>query len=430
VLNTLVQAFKNAELRKRIYFTLFALVIFKIMTFVPVPLVDRDVLSIMNNQTFFGFANALSGGALSRFSIIALGVSPYITASIVVQLLQMDIVPVLSEWAKEGETGKQKINQVTRYAAFGMAFIQALAMSIGFDRLYNGTLLLPETPTPLMFVYIATVMTAGTAALLWIADQITAKGIGNGTSMIIMAGIVSSFPYMMNDLLDKYIIGVKEPVQWLIFVVVILIMMLIVIGVIYMQNAIRKIPIQYANRANSATLSGKKDSHLPIKLNPSGVIPVIFAASLVSLPLTAASFITNATAKQWLVDIFSYNRPIGFVLYVVLIYLFSFFYSFVQVSPEKVAENLRKQGSYIPGVRPGGETESYISGVLFRVTVVGATYLTIIAILPIIVTAFTPLPASVQIGGTSLLIVVGVAQEIFKQLETKTKQQKYSGFIK
>jgi preprotein translocase subunit SecY len=207
-------------------------------------------------------------------------------------------------------------------------------------------------------------------------------------------------------------------------------MVIIVVGVIFMQNATRKIPIQYANRANSATLSGKKDSHLPIKLNPSGVIPVIFASSLVSLPLTLSSFITNANARTWLVNVFSYNEPIGFILYIVLIYLFSFFYSFVQVSPEKVAENLRKQGSYIPGVRPGKETENYISGVLFRTTVVGATYLTIIAILPILFSVFTKIPSSVQIGGTSLLIVVGVAQEIFKQLETKTKQQKYSGFIR
>jgi preprotein translocase subunit SecY len=432
VFQTLVQAFKNQELRKRMYFTLFAFVIFKIMTFVAVPLTDVKLLSALTDQNLFGFANALSGGALQRFSIIAMGISPYITASIVIQLLQMDIIPVLSEWAKEGEVGKQKVNQLTRYVALGMAFLQALAMAIGFDRSFGGAggLLTPSVITPIMYVYIAIVMTAGTAALLWISDQITAKGIGNGTSMIIMAGIVSSFPYMVTDLWGQYIHGVKDPKQWLIFAAVMLVMVIIVVGVIFMQNATRKIPIQYANRANSATLSGKKDSHLPIKLNPSGVIPVIFASSLVSLPLTLSSFITNANARTWLVNVFSYNEPIGFILYIVLIYLFSFFYSFVQVSPEKVAENLRKQGSYIPGVRPGKETENYISGVLFRTTVVGATYLTIIAILPILFSVFTKIPSSVQIGGTSLLIVVGVAQEIFKQLETKTKQQKYSGFIR
>lgn len=430
--NTLVQAWKNTELRKRIYFTLLAFVVFKIMTFITVPLVNEDIAKEFATTGLAGFANALSGGALQRYSIIALGISPYITASIVIQLLQMDIIPVLSDWAKEGETGKQKINQVTRYAALGMAFLQSLAMAIGFDRLYGGAggLMNVDEVQPIMFVYIAIIMTAGTAALLWIADQITAKGIGNGTSMIIMAGIVSGFPYMVNDLLNKYIIGVTDYTQWIIFTAVMLVMLLIIVGVIFMQNATRKIPIQYANRANSATLQGRKDSHLPIKLNPSGVIPVIFASSLLSLPLTFAQFIESGNTQNWITRIFSYTEPIGFLFYVLLIYLFSFFYSFIQVSPEKVADNLRKQGSYIPGVRPGKETENYISGVLLRTTVVGATYLTVIAILPILFTIFTDIPKSVQIGGTSLLIVVGVAQEIFKQLETKTKQQKYSGFIK
>lgn len=445
--NTLVQAFKNKELRKRIYFTLFAFVVFKIMTYVSVPLTDPKVLENIGQTSILGFANALSGGAFKRFSIIALGISPYITASIVIQLLQMDIVPVLSEWAKEGETGKQKLNQLTRYSALGLAFVQALAMSIGFKYYGNGALFVPTTVTPLMFVYIALVMTAGTAAILWLADQITAKGIGNGSSMIIMAGIVASFPYMMNDLVRKYVIGVdtttgvankfndwvmfSDPKQVLIFALIFLVLIFIIVAIIFMQNASRRIPIQYANRANSATLSGKKDSHLPIKLNPSGVIPVIFASSLLSLPLTLVSFLPqdNPTAST-LSMIFNYNKPIGFLIYIVLIFLFSFFYAFVQISPEKVADNLRKQGSYVPGVRPGKETENFISGVLFRTTVIGATYLTVVAILPILFSIFTDIPGSVQIGGTSLLIVVGVAQELFNQLETKTKAQKYSGFIK
>ncbi len=444
--NALVQAFKNKELRRRIYFTLFAFVIFKLMTFIHVPLIDLEVLEKLETTTLLGFADALSGGALKNFSIIALGVSPYITASIVVQLLEMDIIPVLSEWSKEGETGRHKINQLTRYASLVLAFIQALAMAIGFDEYYGHALL--EVHSPFAYVYIALVMTAGTGATLWLADQITAKGIGNGTSMIIMAGIVSSFPYMINDLLKKYIVGINEatgnfnqkikdwlvldePKQALIFVLIILVMIIIIIAIIYMQNATRKVPIQYANRANSATLRGKKDSHLPIKLNPSGVIPVIFASSLLSLPLTVASFLKeNNPTRNTLNMIFNYNEPIGFTLYILLIFLFSFFYAFVQVSPEKVAENLRKQGSYIPGVRPGKETENYISGVLFRTTVIGATYLMLVAILPILFILFTDIPRSVQIGGTSLLIVVGVAQELFSQIETKTKSQKYSGFIK
>lgn len=446
---SLVQAMKNKELRRRIYFTLFAFFVFKLMTYTPIPLSDADVLKNLETTSLLGFANALSGGALKRFSIVALGVSPYITASIVIQLLQMDIVPILSEWSKEGESGKHKIKLATRYSALLLAFIQALAMAIGFDKLYGGAggLLTPFRVTPIMYVYIALVMTAGTAAILWVADQITAKGIGNGTSMIIMAGIVASFPYMINDLFKQYIVGINEttkalnskfkewvmitdPKQALIFLLVILVMIIIVVAIIFMQNATRKIPIQYANRANSATLKGKKDSHLPIKLNPSGVIPVIFASSLLSLPLTVASFTTNMNLKNTLQNLFNYNQPVGFTLYVLLIFLFSFFYAFVQVSPEKVAENLRKQGSYIPGVRPGKETENFVSGVLFRTTVIGSTYLMIVAILPILFSIFTDIPGSVRIGGTSLLIVVGVAQELFKQIETKSKAQKYSGFIK
>lgn len=440
--NTLVQSFKHADLSKRILFTLLAFLVFKIMTYVTVPLINKEVLSAFGGQTFFGFANALTGGALRNFSIIALGVSPYITASIVIQLLQMDIVPVLAEWGKEGETGKQKINQVTRYTALALAFIQALTMAIGFNNYFGqyGGLFIPENVTAIMYVYIALIMTAGTAALLWISDQITAKGIGNGSSMIIMAGIIATFPDMFHTMKIKYLDGsitgwftdnfVFKPKPILTYLAIVLILVIIVVGIVYMQNATRKIPIQYANRANSATLSGKKDSHLPIKLNPSGVIPVIFAASLMSIPTTFAGFITNVGIKSWINEVFNYQRPIGFLLYVVLIYLFSFFYSFVQVSPEKVAENLRKQGSYIPGVRPGAETENFISGVLLRTTVIGATYLMLIAIIPILAVIFFKVPPQIHLGGTSLLIVVGVAQETFKQLETKTKQNKYSGFIK
>lgn len=436
MLNTLVQALKNTELRKRILFTLFALFVFRLMTYIVVPFVNADFFKFAfgggSEEGLLGFANALTGGALLNFSIIALGISPYITASIVIQLLEMDILPGLSDWAKEGETGRQKINQVTRYVALGMAFLQALAIAIGFDqaRLGGEPLLTIDTVKPIIYVYIAIVMTAGTAALLWLSDQITLKGIGNGTSMIIMAGIVSGFPTMIKALRKTYLYSGSGAKEWLIFAAVILLMIAIIVGVIFMQNATRKVPVQYANRANS--LQGRKDSNLPLKLNPSGVIPVIFASSIMSVPLTFASFMNRSGAGyRWIVNIFSSSQPIGFVLYVLLIYLFSFFYSFIQVSPEKVAENLKKQGSYIPGVRPGKETENYISGVLIRTTVVGATYLAVIAILPILFSVFIPsLPSSVQIGGTSLLIVVGVAQETYKQLETKAKQKKYTGFLK
>ncbi|ERJ12368.1 preprotein translocase subunit SecY [Haloplasma contractile] len=438
VSNSIVKVFKDKDLSKRIFFTLFALLVYKLLTYIPAPFIDQLVAAEAFNKLgeTGAMAQAISGGSLKQFSIIALGVSPYITASIVIQLLQMDIIPLFAQWKDEGETGRQKLNQATRYLALFLAFVQSLAISFGFN--YQLPVIMGEA-TPLKYVYIAIVMTAGTAFLLWLADQITAKGIGNGTSMIIAAGIISSFPKLFNDLyyINDYIENLPtvtftytELQSRLIFVSGIILLVLIILAVIFMHSSVRKIPIQYANRGNAANLSGKKDAHIPIKLNSAGVIPVIFAATLVSLPLTIIRFFPAGAANRWLNYIFNNQEPLGLILYIVLIYLFSFFYSFIQVSPEKISDNLRKQGSYIPGIRPGRETENYISGVLARTTVVGSTYLVIIAVFPILLGKFLHLPPSVQIGGTSLLIVVGVAIEVAKQIETKSKERKYTGFIK
>ena len=290
---TLGQAFKNADLRKRIFFTIVVFAVFKLMTFITVPLVDNEVLRRLfkDNQLNFGIFNVLTGNALQNFSIIALGISPYITASIVIQLLQMDIIPVLSDWAEEGETGRQKLNQLTRYVALLLAFLQALVLAIGFDN-FGGTLgsiFKVLEVKPIIYVYSAIVITAGTGILLWLSDQITLKGIGNGSSMIIVAGIVSGIPYMFGDLINAYTGAGTGIRQWSIFTAAIIMLILVIIGVIYIQNATRKVPIQYANRPTN--LPGRRDSHLPIKLNPSGVMPVIFATSLMSLPLVFTQFI-------------------------------------------------------------------------------------------------------------------------------------------
>lgn len=391
------------------------------------PTVNTSVLEASAQTPMLGFFDTLSGGALKRFSLFAMSISPYITASIVIQLLQMDVVPILSEWAKEGETGKRKLNQLTRYVTLVLAFVQAIAMSIGFDLGYQGILL--ESHSVITYLYIALTMTAGTAVMIFLADQITSKGIGNGTSMIIVAGILSRVPYMLNDLYTKYLVNITVS-NVLAFISVLALLALTIIAVIYLQSATRKLPIQYANRHNSAQLSGRKDSFIPLKLNSAGVIPVIFAASLVSLPLTVVNFLPESGVTNVIKAIFNYQQPIGFILYVVLIVAFTYFYAFVQVSPEKVAENLKKQGSYIPGVRPGVDTEEYLSKVLSRITFIGAIYLVVIAGLPIVFGAITDLPSSVEIGGTSLLIVVGVAIETAKQIQTKTMDQKYKGFIK
>ena len=335
---TFSKIWKNADLRKKILFTLMIFVVYRIGSYIPVPTINTSVLEASAQTPMLGFFDTLSGGALKRFSLFAMSISPYITASIVIQLLQMDVVPILSEWAKEGETGKRKLNQLTRYVTLVLAFVQAIAMSIGFDLGYQGILL--ESHSVITYLYIALTMTAGTAVMIFLADQITSKGIGNGTSMIIVAGILSRVPYMLNDLYTKYLVNITVS-NVLAFISVLALLALTIIAVIYLQSATRKLPIQYANRHNSAQLSGRKDSFIPLKLNSAGVIPVIFAASLVSLPLTVVNFLPESGVTNVIKAIFNYQQPIGFILYVVLIVAFTYFYAFVQVSPEKVAENLK-----------------------------------------------------------------------------------------
>jgi len=427
-MSTLAKIWTNADLRKRIIFTLMIFVIYRIGSYVAVPLINTSVLGATMDSTFFGFMDALSGGALQRFSIFAMGISPYITASIVIQLLQMDIIPVLSEWAKEGETGKRKINQLTRYASLVLAFIQAITIAIGFNLMYGGILL--ESRSVWAYLYIGIVMTAGTAMLLFLADQITLKGIGNGTSMLIIAGIISRIPSMITDIYDRYLTNVNW-VNILGVVTIVALMIATIIAVVYLQSATRKLPIQYANRHNAGQLSGRKDSFIPFKLNSAGVIPVIFASSLMMLPMTVVQFFPDAGFSNILNMLFNFQeQPIALLVYVALIVAFTYYYSFVQVSPEKIAENLKKQGSYIPGIRPGVDTENYVSKILGRVTFIGAIYLVIIACLPIVLGFFMDFPPSVQIGGTGILIVVGVAMETSKQISNKNMDQKYRGFIK
>ena len=422
---------KNKKVIKMILFTALVLLIWRLAFHIQIPLIDRNLLG--SKVSMFGFLDVFSGGALSNYSIVALGVSPYITASIVIQLLQMDIVPVLKEWAEEGETGKKKLSQVTRYLALGLAFVQGLTITVGLAGFYEDPSLMFQLGVEVkafVYVFLALVLTAGTAFVLWLAELISLKGIGNGTSMFIVAGIIASFPTMINDLIAKYITvadaGFKEIFS---FFIVILFMVVIIVAVVFMEAAQRKIPIQYANRPAAAAFRGKGDSNIPIKLNSASVIPVIFASTLMSLPVTISNFISSGSTSYWLQQVFGYTEPIGFVLYIVLIFVFSFFYSFLQMNPEKMAENLQKQNAYIPGVRPGAETASYISRVLFKITMVGAIYLSIIASIPLIMNRIFNLPQSVQVGGTSLIIVVGVAIETAKQLKTETQEKQYRGFI-
>ena len=416
---TLKQLFAptNKDLRKRIGFTLVALMIFVIGTSIRVP----GTPEITSNLEVLDLINVIGGGSLRNFSIFALGVMPYISASIIMQLLQLDIVPYFSELNKQGPVGRQKINQITRYMGIIFAFIEGFAFSFAF---FNAS-------SALDHLYIATILTAGTAFTLWLGDRITKKGIGNGMSLIIMAGIIKELPTMFIQAFQGLITNsdLALGLGIALFVLIIIVYFAIIIGVIWVQEADRKIPIQYANKTSSAY--GNPQSYMPIKINSAGVVPVIFASSFLAIPTTIAQLSGNQGFIDFCNNYLSYSTPVGLIIYIFLIFFFGYFYTFIQIKPEELSKNLQQNGGYIPGIRPGKETENYVSKVLSRLTVVGSLFLVIIAILPIIFTALVNLsdkisvPASVTIGGTGLLIVVGVALETYKQLEGSLVTRSY-----
>ncbi len=407
----------NKDLRIRILYTLGALLIFVVGTGIQIP----GTADVTGSLGFLELINVMGGGALKQFSIFALGVMPYITASIIVQLLQMDIIPYFSELSKQGPTGRQKLNQITRYMGIIFAFIEGFAFAFAF--LGNGM-------KTLDYMYVATIMTAGTAFLLWLGDQITQKGIGNGISLIIMAGIISTLPNMFITAFNELIVdsSMALPLGILSFVGFVIIYFLIIIGVVFIENSERKITIQYANKTTS--VFGGNQSYMPIKINSAGVVPVIFASSLLAIPAAIAQFVKNDGFTSFVNKYLNYTTPVGFIIFVILIYLFAYFYTFLQLKPDELSKNLQENGGFIPGVRPGKDTEKYIGNVLSKLTIVGGLFLVIISGLPIIFSNVTKLPSTITIGGTSLLIVVGVALETYKQLEgslvTRTYKKGYS----
>ncbi|UOE55641.1 preprotein translocase subunit SecY [Bacillus sp. CMF12] len=428
---TISNFMRVGDIRRKIIFTLLMLIVFRIGTFIPVPGVNADLLKAQDELNVFGVLNTFGGGALLNFSILAMGIMPYITASIIVQLLQMDVVPKFTEWSKQGEVGRRKLAQFTRYFTIVLGFIQALGMSYGFNNLAGGMLI--QNPGITSYLLIAVVLTAGTAFLMWLGEQITSKGVGNGISIIIFAGIAAGIPSTVNQIYAQQFENAGEQLFLRIVTVVLILVAVIaiVVGTIFIQQALRKIPIQYAKRVTAGKNSaGGQSTHLPLKVNAAGVIPVIFAISFIITPRTIAGFFEQNDVTLWIQRIFDYTSPIGMVIYSALIIAFTYFYAFIQVNPEQVAENLKKQGGYIPGIRPGNNTQEYLTRVLYRLTLVGALFLTVISILPVFFINIAGLPESAQIGGTSLLIVVGVALETMKQLEAQLVKRHYKGFIK
>lgn len=430
MLRLLKDAFKVKEIRSKIFFTIFILFVFRLGTHITVPGVDASRLQSISDLPFLNMLDLVSGSAMQRFSIFSMGVSPYITASIIIQLMQMDIVPKFVEWSKQGEVGRRKLNQATRYLTLVLGFVQSLALTAGFN-MWTEYGFVPN-PNAQTFILIGIILTTGTMVVTWLGEQITEKGIGNGVSMIIFAGIISRVPVDIKGLIEDYFINIESSRIWqsaIFMVVLVLAVLLIVTFVTFFQQAERKLPIQYTKRVVGAPTS----SYLPLKVNAAGVIPVIFASSMITTPnAIIQAFGGSLGGKPWFETIqtlFNYNTVPGAILYTTLIVAFTFFYAFVQVNPEKLAENLQKQGSYIPSVRPGKGTEDYVSGVLMRLSTVGALYLGLVAILPIIAQMLWNLPESIGLGGTSLLIVVGVALETAKQLEGLMLKRQYTGFM-
>ncbi len=400
----------NKDLRKRIYFTLLCLGLFCLGTTVMVPWASDTI----DNLGFLEIFNLMSGGGLQNLSIFALGVSPYITASIITQFLQMDIIPYFSELKDQGYVGRQKMNKINRYLAIIFAFIQAYAICM-FYISSLGTMEIIKT---------ALVMTAGTAFCLWLGDEITKKGVGNGTSMIIMAGIMLSMRSIFTGAYNAFIHGSYSlGIGIVLFIVFILVYLLVLVGIIYIQLAERRIPIQYSNRTTSAY--GAQQSYLPIKINAAGVIPVIFAQILLTVPSTIAALTKSESAMNFINKYIIYSSNTGMILYVLLIIFFGYFYTFMIMNPEEMSKNLNERGGYIPGIRPGNDTSKFIGSSISKLTIVGSIFLTIIAILPVLVSRFTSLPSTVTIGGTGLLIVVGVAIETYKQIESSLYARSY-----
>lgn len=428
---TLKEAFKIKDVRARIIFTIFILFVFRLGAHITVPGINVENLNALSDLPFLNMMNLVSGNAMQNYSLFAMGVSPYITASIIVQLLQMDILPKFVEWSKQGEIGRRKLNQATRYITLVLAMAQSIGITAGFQAMSSAHIV--QDPSWKTYLMIGIILTTGSMVVTWMGEQINEKGFGSGISVIIFAGIVSGIPSAVHEVYTEWFVNVRPdqiPMSWVMVALLAISSALIIYFTTFVQQAERKVPIQYTKLTQGAPTS----SYLPLRVNPAGVIPVIFAGSITTAPATILQFLQRAQGSNvgWLNTLqsaLSYNTWTGMLLYGLLIILFTFFYSFVQVNPEKMAENLQKQGSYIPSVRPGKGTEKYVSSLLMRLATVGALFLGFISILPIVAQNIWGLPKIVALGGTSLLILIQVAIQAVKQLEGYLYKKNYKGFM-
>ncbi len=426
MLQTFANIFKVPNLRKKILYTIFMLAIVRLGTVIPVPGIDATKLEGLFSQFSggLGFIDTISGGSLKKMSIFALGILPYINASIIIQLLTV-AVPALEKAAKE-EDGKQKINKYTRYLAIILAVVQSAGMTLAF-----GPSILRSTGFLPFFVVVLT-MTAGTSILVWIGDKITERGIGNGISLLIFINILSNFPFTLSQLW----ISLNNPV---IFAIVLAAFVLVIGFVVYVQEGERRIPVEYAKRVTGRRTYGGQSTNIPIKANLSGVMPIIFASSILQFPVAIREFVAMAGGKtpDWvttLLNALNMNHPVGAILYIVLILFFAYFYTTIQFNPIDFAENLKKSGGVISGIRPGQPTVQFMTHTLNYITLVGACFLAVIAFIPVVIPIILNWTVSVNVsnlyfGGTSLLIAVGVALDVLKQIEANMVVRHYKGFL-
>ena len=431
MLNFFKEVFKKGELRRKVVFTLGILFVFRLGAGIVIPYIDTSAItSAATSSGIFGIMNMLGGGTLEKFSLFSLGVSPYITSSIIIELLSMDVIPALTQWNKEGNTGKKKKDKVTRVLTLALAIIQGGSLTYAFDKGYS----ILASSSIWTYVYVVIVMAAGSMLTMWLGDQITIKGVGNGTSLLIFTGIVANLPNSFISSFKSMVTfgsAYKTATSLTWYILFVIVYLAIVVFVVFEEGAIRKIPIIYATNTQTV-MHTKESTNLPIKINSSSVIPVIFAASVLAAPRTIISFMKSTSTTQMIDNILNYQKPIGFVLYIVMIILFTFFYSNLQIDAKKISEDLKKSGGAIPGVRTGDDTKKYIGTVLNRVTVVGSLFLAIIASIPIIAPEIWKMTSNnaLSLGGTGLIIVTGVALETVRAIKSMLTRREYHGYIR
>lgn len=431
MLNFFKEVFKKGELRRKVVFTLGILFVFRLGAGIVIPYIDTSAItSAATSSGIFGIMNMLGGGTLEKFSLFSLGVSPYITSSIIIELLSMDVIPTLAQWNKEGNTGKKKKDKVTRVLTLALAIIQGGSLTYAFDKGYS----ILASSSIWTYVYVVIVMAAGSMFTMWLGDQITIKGVGNGTSLLIFTGIVANLPNSFISSFKSMVTfgsAYKTATSLAWYILFVIVYLAIVVFVVFEEGAIRKIPIIYATNTQTV-MHTKESTNLPIKINSSSVIPVIFAASVLAAPRTIISFMKSTSTTQMIDNILNYQKPIGFVLYIVMIILFTFFYSNLQIDAKKISEDLKKSGGAIPGVRTGDDTKKYIGTVLNRVTVVGSLFLAIIASIPIIAPEIWKMTSNnaLSLGGTGLIIVTGVALETVRVIKSMLTRREYHGYIR